>query len=110
MKHFLRQNGLLLLIIALLLFHTQRQHRRLRRNSSLIYEVNRRLHERNEQFRQLNDCLRDANKIKDNYVFRYMLLAPQSLGRVGEYRGELLKAAKSEGSEALLRKLGLEKR
>lgn len=54
---------------------------------------------------QLNDCLRDANKIKDNYVFRYMLLATQYLGRVGEYRGELLKTAKSEGSEALMRKL-----
>ena len=34
-----------------------------------------------------------------------MLLATQYLGRVGEYRGELLKTAKSEGSEALMRKL-----
>ena len=46
-------------------------------------------------------CIRD----RDNYVFRYMLLATQYLGRVDEYRGELLKTAKSEGSEALMRKL-----
>ena len=77
---------LLLVIIALLLFHTQRQHRRLRRNTSLIYEVNRRLHERNEQFRIVNDHLRDANKIKDSYVFRYMQLATHYIGRVDENR------------------------
>lgn len=85
---------LLLVIIALLLFHTQRQHRRLRRNTSLIYEVNRRLHERNEQFRIVNDHLRDANKIKDSYVFRYMQLATHYIGRVDEYRMELRKTAK----------------
>lgn len=92
---------LLLVIIALLLFHTQRQHRRLRRNTSLIYEVNRRLHERNEQFRIVNDHLRDANKIKDSYVFRYMQLATHYIGRVDEYRMELRKTAKTDGTEAL---------
>lgn len=91
---------LLLVIIALLLFHTQRQHRRLRRNTSLIYEVNRRLHERNEQFRIVNDHLRDANKIKDSYVFRYMQLATHYIGRVDEYRMELRKTAKTDGTEA----------
>ena len=96
---------LLLVIIALLLFHTQRQHRRLRRNTSLIYEVNRRLHERNEQFRIVNDYLRDANKIKDSYVFRYMQLATHYIGRVDEYRMELRKTAKTDGTEALMRKL-----
>ena len=96
---------LLLVIIALLLFHTQRQHRRLRRNTSLIYEVNRRLHERNEQFRIVNDHLRDANKIKDSYVFRYMQLATHYIGRVDEYRMELRKTAKTDGTEALMRKL-----
>lgn len=93
---------LLLVIIALLLFHTQRQHRRLRRNTSLIYEVNRRLHERNEQFRIVNDHLRDANKIKDSYVFRYMQLATHYIGRVDEYRMELRKTAKTDGTEALI--------
>lgn len=92
---------LLLVIIALLLFHTQRQHRRLRRNTSLIYEVNKRLHERNEQFRIVNDHLRDANKIKDSYVFRYMQLATHYIGRVDEYRMELRKTAKTDGTEAL---------
>ena len=96
---------LLLVIIALLLFHTQRQHRRLRRNTSLIYEVNKRLHERNEQFRIVNDHLRDANKIKDSYVFRYMQLATHYIGRVDEYRMELRKTAKTDGTEALMRKL-----
>lgn len=96
---------LLLVILALLLFHTQRQHRRLRRNTSLIYEVNRRLHERNEQFRIVNDRLRDANKIKDSYVFRYMQLASHYIGRVDEYRMELRKTAKTDGTEALMRKL-----
>ena len=95
----------LFVIIVLLLIHTLRQHARQRRTNAQLSAVNAQLSERNEQFRQLNDCLRDANKIKDNYVFRYMLLATQYLGRVGEYRGELLKTAKSEGSEALMRKL-----
>ena len=95
----------LFVIIVLLLIHTLRQHARQRRTNAQLSAVNAQLSERNEQFRQLNDCLRDANKIKDNYVFRYMLLATQYLGRVDEYRGELLKTAKSEGSEALMRKL-----
>lgn len=96
---------LLLVVIALLLFHTLRQHRRLRRNTALIYEVNGRLHERNEQFRAVNDRLRDANKIKDSYVFRYMYLATHYIGRVDEYRLELRKTAKTDGTEALMRKL-----
>ena len=79
----------LFVIIVLLLIHTLRQHARQRRTNAQLSAVNVQLSERNEQFRQLNDCLRDANKIKDNYVFRYMLLATQYLGRVDEYRGVL---------------------
>lgn len=71
----------------------------------MIYEVNKRLHERNEQFRIVNDHLRDANKIKDSYVFRYMQLATHYIGRVDEYRMELRKTAKTDGTEALMRKL-----
>ena len=96
----------LFVIIVLLLIHTLRQHARQRRTNAQLSAVNVQLSERNEQFRQLNDCLRDANKIKDNYVFRYMLLATQYLGRVDEYRGASCSKPQSpEGSEALMRKL-----
>ena len=53
----------------------------------------------------MNDHLRDANKIKDSYVFRYMQLATHYIGRVDEYRMELRKTAKTDGTEALMRKL-----
>lgn len=85
-------------IILLLLMYTLQQHRKLQ-------QTNRQLNEWNEQIRQLNDSLRDANRIKDNYVFRYMHLATQYIGRVDQYRDELRKTAKKEGPEALMRKL-----
>lgn len=77
-------------IILLLLMYTLQQHRKLQ-------QTNRQLNEWNEQIRQLNDSLRDANRIKDNYVFRYMHLATQYIGRVDQYRDELRKIAKKRG-------------
>ena len=95
----------LFVIIVLLLIHTLRQHARQRRTNAQLSAVNAQLSERNEQFRIVNDHLRDANKIKDSYVFRYMQLATHYIGRVDEYRMELRKTAKTDGTEALMRKL-----
>lgn len=66
----------------------------------MIYEVNKRLHDEMNSSGIVNDHLRDANKIKDSYVFRYMQLATHYIGRVDEYRMELRKTAKTDGTEA----------
>ncbi|WP_295936080.1 DUF6377 domain-containing protein [uncultured Alistipes sp.] len=95
----------LFIIIVFLLIHTLKQHHKQRRTNELLFKLNSQLHERNEQFRQVNHRLRDANKIKDSYVFRYMYLATSYIGRVDEYRLALRQTAKTDGPEALMRKL-----
>lgn len=103
---------ILFAIIVLLLFHTLGQHRKVQRINAIISRVNGQLHERNEelsalngQFRLLNDRLRDANKIKDSYVFRYMDLSARYIGHVDSYRHELRRTARAEGPEAVIAKL-----
>ncbi|MCQ2115065.1 MAG: DUF6377 domain-containing protein [Bacteroidales bacterium] len=55
-----------------------------------------------ETISNINKELRDANNIKDSYVYRYMNLSLKYLGQVEEYRHELRMALKSGGTDAVL--------
>jgi len=50
---------------------------------------------------EINKELSDANKIKDGYVFRYVVLSANYLKKVDEYRHEMRLALKNGGIDAL---------
>ena len=59
----------------------------------------------NEALEKSNAALSNANKIKDNYVFRYMDLSVQYLDKNEEYRHQLRQIARNQGTDALLKEL-----
>ena len=73
-------------------------------NESLAV-ANASLGQANKALEESNAALAEANKIKENYVFRYMDLSISYLDKVEENRHALRKIAKNEGTEALLKVL-----
>lgn len=59
----------------------------------------------NTALEEANAALSGANKIKDNYVFRYMDLSVQYLDKIEETRHHLRQVARNQGTEALLKEL-----
>ncbi len=49
----------------------------------------------------INHQLEDANKIKEGYVYKYIVLSAKYMGRIEEYRRELRQAMKTGGFDAL---------
>lgn len=78
----------LMAVIMVLLIRQNRQKRNLARFNSVILE--------------LNGKLSDANKIKDNYLFRYMNLSVKYLGQVNEMKHQMRKVLKEGGPDALI--------
>lgn len=63
------------------------------------------LRKANLALERANTDLSNANKIKDNYVFRYMDLSVQYLDKIEENRHKLRQIARSQGTDALLKEL-----
>ena len=59
----------------------------------------------NTALEEVNAALSNANKIKDNYVFRYMDLSVQYLDKIEQYRHQLRQIARNQGTDALLKEL-----
>lgn len=59
----------------------------------------------NADLEEVNAALSSANKIKDNYVFRYMDLSVQYLDKIEQYRHQLRQIARNQGTDALLKEL-----
>lgn len=72
--------------------------REARRRGKVIARVNSELTEANRK-------LGEADKIKNEYIFRYMGLSVRYLDKIGEQRSDLRKIARNGGPEALMREL-----
>lgn len=77
-----------LAVIIIFLTRMKKQSLRLKKSYDTISKINRELG--------------DANKIKNNYVFKYMNLSMKYLGQVEEYKHELRRALKSGGTDSVL--------
>lgn len=55
------------------------------------------------ELEKVNTALVEANRIKENYVFRYMDLSIKYLDKAEEHRREYRQIAKNKGEEALLK-------
>lgn len=62
---------------------------------------NRALHSMNGVMQLTNARLKDESAIKERYLFSYMEMAVDSIGRVDEYRHNLRKAIKEGGEDAV---------
>ena len=58
-----------------------------------------------QKIRRMNRLLEEAGKIKEGYVFRYILLSSQYRRKIEEYRHSLRVTLKEEGVDALKKKL-----
>lgn len=67
--------------------------------------ANQNLETANRALEKSNNSLAEANRIKDNYVFRYMDLSLRYLDQVEERRHEYRQIAKTKGEEALMKEL-----
>ena len=74
--------------IMALLIHQSRQRRSLSHSNAVIS--------------QLNEQLSDANKIKENYLFKYMEMSVHYLSRVNELKHQMRQALKEGGTGALI--------
>lgn len=74
--------------IMALLVHQSRQRRSLSRSNAVIS--------------QLNEQLSDANKIKENYLFKYMEMSVHYLGQTNELKHQMRQVLKEGGTDALI--------
>ena len=63
------------------------------------------LSRRSRMLSKMNHKLQDANKIRDNYIIRYMTLATEYLEEPEKQRRELKQILRSEGPDAVVKKL-----
>lgn len=95
---FLSFIAVLFVIMCVLFAYNRRYVRRLREIKNVLLETNARL-------KRVNKDLSYANKIKDSYVFSYMELSINYLGKIENTRREIKSIAKNEGLEAVLKYL-----
>ena len=103
----------LLLLIILYMFRLSfRQQQQLKKFHEAIVQVNmklnqanRQLYETNFQLLRTNEQLKEANSIKENYVFKYMELSSIYLGNLEKMRISLRSLAKTKGVDAVVKKL-----
>lgn len=89
---------IMMIIMCVLLKYSADQRKRIKEQRDM-------LHIANEEVGQLNRNLLDANKIKDNYVFRYMEMSIRYLDRFDDFRNHIRFVAHSKGLEEAMKYL-----
>ena len=89
---------LLFILVCALLVKNVRHSRRLKRIQKVLIDTNSKLE-------AANSDLKLANRIKDSYVFSYMELSINYLGKLEASRKEIRSIAKNEGLEAVMKYL-----
>ncbi|MBQ7876851.1 MAG: hypothetical protein IJ314_00425 [Bacteroidales bacterium] len=97
--------AILTLIVSFSLLYSYRQSRRLKATKNMLLSLNDQLKKANAVQKATNLELKNANAIKDNYVFRYMDLSIRYLDRVEEVRHEIRTIVKTGNIDELKRAL-----
>ncbi len=90
--------SMLILVLGWLLIYSRKQSRRLKESHRLLSEANSKAKERNIR-------LREANLIKDNYVFRYMDLSIKYLEKLEQYRHDIRQELKTRPVDVVMKEL-----
>ena len=87
-----------LVIIGWMLYYSRKQSRRLKESHRLLSIANNKAKERNIK-------LREANLIKDNYVFRYMELSIKYLEKLEKMRHDIRQELKKKPLDEVMKEL-----
>ena len=96
---------ILLLFILGLSLKISHTNKKLKSTGKIINDMNKSLSETNNSLKLTNEQLTDANKIKDNYVFRYMEMSIGYLAKMEKDRKDFLNMLKKDSSDALMKEL-----
>lgn len=66
------------------------------------FRQNRNLRQLNETVTRINEKLKDEGRIKENYLFKYMEMSVEGIGRLEDYRHQVRQVLKEQGSDALM--------
>lgn len=87
-----------MVVIGWMLYYSRKQSRRLKESHRLLSIANNKVKERNIK-------LKEANLIKDNYVFRYMELSIKYLEKLEEMRHDIRQDLKNKSVEEVMKEL-----
>lgn len=62
---------------------------------------NRELLSLNQKITEINSKLKDEGRIKENYLFKYMEMSVEGIGKLEDYRHKVRQVLKEEGADAL---------
>lgn len=71
----------------------------------LTSRQNRKLMSLNRTVTEMNSKLKDEGKIKENYLFKYMEMSVEGIGKLEDYRHMVRQVLKEEGADALMTRL-----
>lgn len=84
-----------LFLLGLFVLYIMTTLRRSRKHNRVLKTLMERLHETNAR-------IKDESAIKEKYLFNYMEMAVEGLGRLEEYRLDMRRVLKEEGPDALM--------
>lgn len=100
--------SLLLLLLIILLVFSFRQHKKLGRSRDELHNANRRLQTVNEQLTAVNDdlslsnaMLNESNRVKEEYIGRFLNLCSLYIEKIEEQRKQVNKMVKARQYEEL---------
>lgn len=67
-----------------------------------VYRQNRNLRALNDTVTRINSKLKDEGRIKENYLFKYMEMSVEGIGRLEDYRHLVRQVLKEQGADALM--------
>lgn len=97
--------SLLFIISLLLLFYTRRQRNKLSAARNQLASINDQLKTLNTQLEQSNSQLADSNRVKEEYIGRFLSLCCLYIDRMDEMRKQTLRLVKNKQFEELYRKI-----
>ena len=100
--------SLLSFILLIMIFYSHKQHRQLAVAQKLLRQKNRELISSNEQLssvvKQLNKIVKlldDSNKVKEEYVGRFLYMCSMYVDRITAFRKQVIKKLKNQQYNAL---------
>ena len=97
--------SLLTLLLAYVIYSLRRQMRRNAETRRQLADTNRQLQKANEAVQETNKNLLLTDKVKEEYIARYLSRCHDYIDKLDQYRRDLLRVAKNGHKEELLKLL-----
>ncbi|QWG05699.1 DUF6377 domain-containing protein [Flammeovirga kamogawensis] len=112
MKIFITVVSLLSVVLFFAIFFIQKQKGKLQSSNKQVVDANTKLHLLNEQLKESNDkvasanlALKSVNNIQEESIARYLKLCSMYIGKMDDYRKQLLRKGNKGTKEDILKLL-----